>query len=137
MPITYPDLPDGFDLTMVEHDLAIQDFREKNKARASKKPKPFKHETKIKPSKEPRYKPVQKRINTYFSHKAGTVVRSHRRHYWVKMTPEEKAAEDSKDFIALDDGEDTVMFAKSMHIMFQQEAATGKDLEKEFLEKHS
>ena len=137
MPIFYPDLPEGSDLTMVEHDLAIQDFREKNKARIAKKSKPFKHETKNKFPKGPYYKPVQKLINTYFSPKKQTFVRTHRHHYWVKMSPAEKAAEDSKTFIAVDDIEDSVKIAKSMHIMFLQEAATGKDLEKDFLEKYS
>ena len=137
MPITYPDLPDGSDLTMVEHDLAIQDFREKNKARVEKKSQPYKHETKNKFPKGPYYKPVKKLIKHYFTTKKESFVPTHHRTYWMKMTPVEKAAEDSKTFIAEDQSEDSVKLVKSMHIMFLKELATGKDLEKDFLDKYS
>ena len=101
----------------------------KTKKTAKKsQPKKYKHEIKPKFPKGPYYHKVQKTIDFYWD-KNDNFVGTHDRNYWMKMTPEEKMACDSKTFIAPDDCEESVLLAKSLHIAEISAFAKGKYLE--------
>ena len=88
------------------------------------------------PTYESKFVPV-----TGHEKKDGTPVRAHKRLVKVPKakTTKKRAQKAPKEpeFEAKDNFAESVKYAKSMHIMFQQELASGKDLEKEFIAKHS
>ena len=115
--------------TMATLDFYFPKAVPKNTGIVQKKSSGYKHQTTNKPSKKPIFKSFLKWVPDY--EKAdGSVILGHYRNVTRKLTPEEKAAKESETFIAVDESEESVMEAKSLHIKFLQEFAQGKDFSK-------